>query len=92
VNYGWTDWFATTNKLNNWIQFDFKDQVVSLTHYVLKSHSGHDNYLPQWTVQGPMDGNNWSVLDNQNAQDLNGQSIPKMFECRGNLSVIDFYR
>jgi hypothetical protein len=37
-----------------------------------------------------MDGNNWSVLDNQNAQDLNGQSIPKMFECHGNLSVLEF--
>jgi hypothetical protein len=92
VNYGWTDWFATTSKPNSWIQFDFKDRVISLTHYVLKSHSGHYHYLLQWTVQGSMDGNHWSALDDQNRQDLNGKSITKMFECHGNSPVFDFYR
>jgi hypothetical protein len=91
VKYRWTDWSATTNEPNSWIQFDFKDRVISLTHYVLKFHSGHYNYLLQWTAQGSMDGNNWSVLHDQNRQDLNGESMTKMFERHGNSSVLDFY-
>jgi hypothetical protein len=37
VNYDWNDYFYTHNEPNSWIQFDFKDRVVSLTDYALKS-------------------------------------------------------
>jgi hypothetical protein len=92
VNYGWTKYFDTTNEPNSWIQFDFKDRVVSVTHYALKSHSGSQNWFIQWKLQGSVDGNTWSVLDTQNTQDLNGQSKTKIFECHDNSSVLNFYR
>jgi hypothetical protein len=92
VNYGWTDWCNTATRPNSWIQFDFKDRIVSLTHYALKSHSGEFDWFVQWTLQGSMDGNTWSVLDTRNTQDMNGKSITKIFECQGKSSVSDFYR
>jgi hypothetical protein len=92
VNYRWTDYFCTQNVPNGWIQFDFKDRVVSVTHYALKSHSGDYNCLVQWILQGSMDGNTWSVLDTRNTQDLNGPLITKIFECQSDSSVSEFYR
>jgi hypothetical protein len=91
VNYGWTDYFYTENRPNSWIQFDFKDRVVSLTHYALKSHSGEINWFVEWTLQGSMNGNTWSVLDTRNTQELKGKSITKIFECQSISSVSEFY-
>jgi hypothetical protein len=91
VNYGRTDSFGTEDQPNSWIQFDFKDRVVSFTHYALKSHSGTANFPLQWKLQGSMNGNAWSVLDTQNTQELKAKSVTKIFTCQGN-SVSNFYR
>jgi hypothetical protein len=92
VNYGWTGYIVTDSRPNSWIQFDFKDRVVSLTHYALKSHSGCVNFFVQWILQGSVDGNTWSVLDAQNTQNLNGTSLTKIFPCSVNSSVRRLYR
>jgi hypothetical protein len=92
VDYNWTDYWYSDALANSWIQFDFKDRVVSLTHYALKSHHGSSNFLIQWTLSGSTDGNSWTVLDRRNTQDLNGRSITKIFECNERFSVGEFYR
>jgi hypothetical protein len=37
VNYDWNDYWFTNCSANSWIQFDFKEWIVSVTHYSLKS-------------------------------------------------------
>jgi hypothetical protein len=37
VNYSSKSHWHTQNGLNGWIQFDFKDRIVSVTHHALKS-------------------------------------------------------
>jgi hypothetical protein len=92
VDSDWTSWWCSNDIANSWIQFDFKDRVVSLTHYALKSHSSSSDWFVQWTLLGSTDGNSWTVLDRRHTQDLNGRSITKIFECNENGAVGRFSR
>jgi hypothetical protein len=80
------------NSPNSWIQFDFKDRFVSLTHYVLKSDGNWRDHLMEWTISGSNDGSSWTIIDSRKTQDLNGEYITKQFECGDKLSVSPFYR
>jgi hypothetical protein len=91
VNYEWNDYFYTQNSPNSWIQFDFKDRLVCLTHYALKS-DGHYGHLVEWTVSGSKDGNSWTIVDYQKTQALNGRLLTKLFECGDKSSDSEFYR
>jgi hypothetical protein len=91
VNYAQEDYWSTQSTPNSWIQFDFKDRVVSLTHYALKS-DGHSYHLLQWTLSGSMDGETWTILDRQNTQDLNGIYKTKIFPCGESSSQGEFSR
>jgi hypothetical protein len=92
VNYDWNSHFQTNNSPNSWIQFDFKDRVVSLTDYALKSDGGGGYHLLEWLVAGSMDSNELKILDHQKTQVLNGNSITKIFHCNDNSSDSQFYR
>jgi hypothetical protein len=93
VNYDWNNYWFTTNSPNSWIQFDFKDRLVSLSHYALKS-DGNECHLLQWALQGSVDGNSWTDLDRRNTQELNGKYLTKIFPCeqRESSSTPPFYR
>jgi hypothetical protein len=92
VNYDWNDWFETQNSPNSWIQFDFKDRLVSLTHYALKSDGDWSYHLLEWTISVSNDENSWTIVDHQKTQDLKGQYITKLFECCDQSSNSKFYR
>jgi hypothetical protein len=92
VNYDWKNYWHTTNSPNNWIQFDFKDWIVSLTHYSLKSDGCSSHHLLAWELCGSMDGNTWVVLDRQETNELNGNYLTKIFSCSAEASCPDFYR
>jgi hypothetical protein len=47
VNYDWNSYWDTSDSPNGWIQFDFKDRLVSLSHCALKSDGG-SHHLLQW--------------------------------------------
>jgi hypothetical protein len=81
VNYDWNNYWHTTNSPNGWIQFDFKDRLVSLSHYALKSDGEGSYHLLQWALQGSVDGNSWTDLDRRNTQELNGKYVTKIFPC-----------
>jgi hypothetical protein len=91
VDYDWNDHFYTGNSSNSWIQFDFKDRSVCVTHYALKSGGG-THHLVDWTFSGSIDETSWTIIDRQNTQDLNGQSLTKLFDCGDNSSPPRFYR
>jgi hypothetical protein len=93
VNYAWNDHWYTCNSPNSWIQFDFKDHLVSITHYALKSDGhGGSHHLLEWAVQGSIDGLSWIDLDRRRTQDLNNNYITKIFSCDATASQPHFYR
>jgi hypothetical protein len=92
VNYDWNNYWYTGNSPNSWIQFDFKDRVVSLTHYALKSDGNNAHHLVEWTVQGSIDGISWTDLDRRHTQELNNTSVTKIFSCNVPFSQPHFYR
>jgi hypothetical protein len=92
VNYDWNNWFETKNSSNSWIQIDFKDRIVSLTDYALKSDGDSGYHLVEWQLSGSIDGNKWTIVDDEKTQDLNGKSITKIFHCNVNSSDCQFYR
>jgi hypothetical protein len=92
VNYSSNHDWHTQNFSNSWIQFDFKDWLVSVTHYALKSRE-HDSHDPlQWTLNGSMDGKTWTILDSQNTQELRGSCKTNIFRCDNGGSGSYFYR
>jgi hypothetical protein len=92
VNYSWTDYWYALGSPNSWIQFDFKDRVVSMTHYSLKSDGYGGYHLVEWVVQGSMDGDSWTDLDRRKTQDLNNNFVTKIYSCDTSFSEAHFYR
>jgi hypothetical protein len=92
VNYRSDIHWDTNNVLNSWIQFDFKDRIVSVTHYALKSREEDSHHPLQWTLNGSMDGQTWTILDIQNTQELRGSSKTSIFRCNDGSSGSHFYR
>jgi hypothetical protein len=92
INYTWNDYWYSYPSPNSWIQFDFKDRVVSLTHYSLKSDGYGGHHLLEWAIQGSMDGHLWTDLDRRNTQELNDNYVMKVFSCDATLSSPHFYR
>jgi hypothetical protein len=92
VNYDWNDYFYTKNESNSWIQFDFKDRLVSVTHYALKSDGHFCGHLLEWILSGSNDGNSWTIVDSRKTEELNGKYLTKLFECDTKSSVVQFYR
>jgi hypothetical protein len=86
ANYGWNDYWCTTNSARSWIQFDFKDSSICLTDYTLKSDGSSYYHLLQWPIEGSNDGNAWECIDSQNTQDLNGDYVTKTFKCSSSSS------
>jgi hypothetical protein len=91
VNYKCNDYWSTDNVANSWIQIDFKEWFVSLTHYSLKS-DGSNCHLVDWELRGSLDGNAWVVLDQRHTKDLDGPSITQMFWCNGEGTCTKSYR
>jgi hypothetical protein len=92
VNYNWNDYWRTSNSANNWIQIDFKEWFVSLTHYSLKSDGDSCDHLVEWELIGSRDGHTWVVLDQRRTKDLDGRYITQTFWCNGESSFTKSYR
>jgi hypothetical protein len=92
LNYEWDDYFYANNSPNSWIQFEFKDQVVSLTDDGLTSAEYKRFRLFEWPLAGSMDSNEWIILDHQKTQILNGKYITKIFQCNDSSFSSQFYR
>ena len=92
TNYGWNDYWHTRNDENSWVRFDFKTRRVYLKSYSLKSGGWGCNHLLHWCIEGSEDGNKWTVIDNRDTQDLNGNYIVKNYECHTDRTGDEFYR
>jgi hypothetical protein len=77
---GWKEWWGSTDLMNSWICFDFKDRAVWLDQYAIKSHKG-PSWLLQWKLEGSLDGCDWVTLDKRNTSDLASEWAVKTFNC-----------
>jgi hypothetical protein len=85
VDYGWRNYWCSTNQENSWVCFDFKEKKVCLSGYTLKSDGrtgGYRQFL-NWTIHGSNDGRSWSdVLDSQDTAVVNGVDfMVRHFDC-----------
>lgn len=56
-------YFASEDKENQWILFDFKQNEIIPTYYLLRSQFDYINNLKSWMIEGSVDGINWTLLD-----------------------------
>jgi hypothetical protein len=89
ADHGWTGFWASGDKADGWICFDFKEKRVSVRHYTLKSSEG-GCYFTDWVIEGSNDGSTWIVLDDRHTDDLIGKSIVKTFACSSDDSSLQF--
>ena len=68
-------YYATSERYNSWIQFDFKERKVLIDHYTLQTFDGNGNceHLRSWVLEVSNDGKNYTVIDRcENSDCLRG--------------------
>lgn len=76
------NWYASENKKDAEVVFDFKDMLIQVSSYSIKSiHSGPNmNHLRNWVIEISNDGNEWEEIDKrENESSLNGSNFIKTF-------------
>jgi hypothetical protein len=61
VNFNEDSLFASQNSPGSWLQYDFKEARVQVTHYTLKS-GNYSNNLKNWALLGSDDGETWTTM------------------------------
>ncbi|OHS98349.1 F5/8 type C domain containing protein [Tritrichomonas foetus] len=84
ADMGWSDFFFTENKINQWISFNFKDRRVKILHYTIKTHKFPNGapHLKSWVVEGSNDEVTWTELDKRAITVLNGANRFQTFPCK----------
>lgn len=81
--------FRSKNLENSWLQYDFKNHKVHLTHYSIRSKDYGPGHLhhKHWVIEGSNTGDNdWKILDTrENISVLNAQSVTHVFDIQENL-------
>lgn len=68
-------YYPSGNDKNAYACFDFKDKLVQITGYSIKSYDGKENsrHIRNWSVEVSNDGERWEEIDRrQNESSLNG--------------------
>ncbi len=80
VDSGWTGSWHTNNSRSEWVQFDFKQNRVCLTHYSLADCYGA--YPKNWKLAVSNDGTSWSDIDNRCDVSTLSDKKCHAFDCR----------
>ena len=77
------------NKNNSFVCFDFKDKLVQLTKYSIKSYT--QRYLKNWCIEVSEDGHQWETIDrHENDSNLKGEYKVAVFNISPERN--EFYR
>jgi serine/threonine protein kinase len=82
INYDWKRCWISHNTPGAWVQFDFVNVQIYVTHYSIKTYrSGKGfSHLKSWLLQG-FTGGQWVDLDlREDTEDLNGRSQTGLFQ------------
>ncbi|OHT16516.1 hypothetical protein TRFO_41753 [Tritrichomonas foetus] len=75
--------WSPNGKPNSYIQFDFRDRVVNLTHYVFCTPTDETQDYPRsWSVYGSNDKQTWELLDKRvDESRTNSCDVVVLFDC-----------
>lgn len=76
--------WSVNKELNGFLEIDFKDKSVNLTHYSIHTPNVvYGKFYPKtWTVEGSNDKITWTVLDNRlNDDNLTEPNLSHLFKC-----------
>ncbi|KAK8839940.1 hypothetical protein M9Y10_031655 [Tritrichomonas musculus] len=93
IDYHSNNFYYSKDIDNTFICFDFKDKLVQLSSYLVKSFGNTANFqhLRNWVVEGSMNGDDWQIIDrHDNDPTLNGSHIVHSFDVNDEKN--DFYR
>lgn len=63
--------------------FDFKDHLIKVTHYSIKTINNTSYYLRNWVIETSDDGKDWTEIDRRtNCKDLNNPLVTKTFRVK----------
>jgi hypothetical protein len=83
IDHNSTKGFLSQNQAGQWLQLDFKDARIRVTHYSILSRRDcpKDSYHPMsWEVEVSEDGQSWSIVDRCERDDhLNGLGVEHTF-------------
>jgi hypothetical protein len=83
-----TSYWHHANVKDGWLQIDFKDRRLAMTHYALHNNLCYvreQDFLKTWTMEGSMTGEQWTVIDSRvNDERLHGKDkVEALFTCNG---------
>jgi hypothetical protein len=73
--------FRTNSLENAWICYDFKDMVITLDHYSIRTRCDtNGSHLRSWRLEGSSDGSKWLKIDEKmNDESLNSRGAVASF-------------
>jgi hypothetical protein len=83
-----SNYFASSNKSNSWLCYDFKDSLVRPSHYSIRScaHSGLVGYqLVSWVIEISNDYKEWMEIDRH-------ENDPSLLQVTGSFSITKPYK
>lgn len=74
--------YVSTNELDSWICYEFKEHQVTPTSYTIRARSYHDCCYPRnWVLEGSNGNDQWEMLDEKKDCDVfNKQNIVHTFK------------
>lgn len=85
LNHLKTDFWASLNIQNSYIQLRLNNFAVAITGYSLQTYDLDKdlNHLREWSIQGSLDGEKWVEIDRREpCNDLNGPLLYKYYQCQ----------
>ena len=95
IDYEWKDFWNSNIDPGNWLEFDFKDLMIRLEGYSLKTENMGPNcwHLRNWVIEGSNDKKTWSEIDKEEKNnDLNGKSYHHYFPISNNSQEFRYIR
>jgi hypothetical protein len=77
IHPGWGQCWTSENVRESWVQFDFHERKLFVTHYSIRTYPSGPGYshLKSWILRGRLANDKWMDLDRRSdTTDLNGKS------------------
>lgn len=85
VDYHKSNFYHSKNEEDSFVCFDFKDKLIQLSSYSIKSHNSGKNCgnLRNWIIEISKNGVDWIEIDrHENENALNGSKIVSNFQIK----------
>jgi hypothetical protein len=81
ADFGKPAGYSSHNYQGSWVQFDFKEQKVSIEGYSVNSATT-SSWPKIWEMEVSNDESSWVRIDARSTNGLSGSNVTKYFECK----------